>query len=278
MKKVIAVIVWFILLVALVGGIVMIYRYTNGFNEDFKTFYIERDGTKILTETGTATFEAGSEVRYGVGYTFDLPKSETREYSVSILPNPEADFDFTVNGVTTSWRKVEGLERCFALDKRADGFTLKIPSYNSIADYLREIYAGSEIDISGAFTEGAEGEISFFLLRVSSYNDAVKYDIAFCVLSSVTGYSITFSSVPGGNGWMTKIVCPTRAEAGEVVSFSWEWSGESPYQDLQSVTVKTESGTSVEWFWAADYSSRQFTMPAENVTILVTYGHSVHGG
>ena len=31
-----------------VAGIGFLYRYTNGFNEDLKTFYIEYDGGKIL--------------------------------------------------------------------------------------------------------------------------------------------------------------------------------------------------------------------------------------
>lgn len=39
-----------ILVLALLAGIVaVIYRFTNGFNEDFKTFYVEYDGEQILT-------------------------------------------------------------------------------------------------------------------------------------------------------------------------------------------------------------------------------------
>ena len=39
-----------ILVLLLLAGIVaVIYRFTNGFNEDFKTFYVEYDGEQILT-------------------------------------------------------------------------------------------------------------------------------------------------------------------------------------------------------------------------------------
>ena len=39
-----------ILVLALLAGIVaVIHRFTNGFNEDFKTFYVECNGEQILT-------------------------------------------------------------------------------------------------------------------------------------------------------------------------------------------------------------------------------------
>lgn len=44
MRRAIRSIVGIALLAALVFGVVMIYRFTNGFNEDFKTFYLINGG------------------------------------------------------------------------------------------------------------------------------------------------------------------------------------------------------------------------------------------
>ena len=44
-----------ILVLLLLAGIVaVIYRFTNGFNEDFKTFYVEYDGEQILRRRANA--------------------------------------------------------------------------------------------------------------------------------------------------------------------------------------------------------------------------------
>ena len=44
-----------ILVLALLAGIVaIIYRFTNGFNEDFKTFYVEYDGEQQAARRANA--------------------------------------------------------------------------------------------------------------------------------------------------------------------------------------------------------------------------------
>lgn len=192
MKSAVSFIVYGILLLVLGAGIFFIYRYTNGFNEDFKTFYIERDGKKILAEKSDATFEPGSEVRFDVGYTFDGFKSETRDYSVTVLPNPEEDFDFEVSGLSYAWRMAGNLDEYFSLDKQAAYFTLSVPQ-GGIKDLLCKIYHETA-DLSEAFPEGADPETPFFLLRISAYNGAVTYDVVFSVFSP---YKVTYETEGG---------------------------------------------------------------------------------
>lgn len=178
MKKAISLIVSLLAIAALVAGIVLIYRYTNGFNEDFKTFYIERDGEKILAGKSSASFTPGEEVRYDVGYTFDLPQKEPREYNVEILPNPDADFEFTVGEIPLAWRRAEGLQKCFSLEKYEDHFTLHIPTHQNVEDYLSEVY-GEDVQVK--YDSISAVDIPFFLLRVSSYNNTVIFNVTFSV-------------------------------------------------------------------------------------------------
>ena len=44
-----------ILLIAFIAG--FIYKYTNGFNETLKTFYVEYDGKQILTSESKAELD-----------------------------------------------------------------------------------------------------------------------------------------------------------------------------------------------------------------------------
>ena len=52
MGKTIAKIIAYVLIaLALVATVGLIYKFTNGFNEDFKTFYVEYDGKKDRKST-----------------------------------------------------------------------------------------------------------------------------------------------------------------------------------------------------------------------------------
>ena len=54
-------VIGYILLVALLlAGVGLIWRYTNGFNENFRTFYVEYGGERILTSSSALDFTGGS--------------------------------------------------------------------------------------------------------------------------------------------------------------------------------------------------------------------------
>ena len=123
-----------ILVLLLVAGLVaVIYKFTNGFNEDFKTFYVEHEGKQILSENSEMTFTEGKTHRFDVKYTFDTDKSETKDYSVTIVPNAEKDFEYTVDGEPYLYSKAGDLSAAFGLRKHdtyfeivtADGMTLQ---------------------------------------------------------------------------------------------------------------------------------------------------------
>ena len=60
------------------------YKYTNGFNEDLKTFYVEHNGKQILTTESKLTFKKEVVQRFDVKYTFDKDDAEPKGYKVKI--------------------------------------------------------------------------------------------------------------------------------------------------------------------------------------------------
>ena len=92
-----------VLIAALAVG--LIFKFTNGFNEEFKTFYLEQDGKQILTSETERSFLRGESYRYEVKYTFDSGKSESKGYNVKVVPNVK--FNLTFNADRTGRGVVE---------------------------------------------------------------------------------------------------------------------------------------------------------------------------
>ena len=182
-----------ILVLLLVAGLVaVIYKFTNGFNEDFKTFYVEYDGEQILSENSAMTFTEGKTHRFDVKYTFDTGQTEARDYSVEIVPNVEKDFEYTVDGETYLYSKAGDLSAAFALNKQDSYFAITLREDMTIQSVLETVYPGQQVEVP----ETAADENPFpYTLIVSSYNGNVSYRIAFDLGTDVTGITLDPSQI-----------------------------------------------------------------------------------
>ena len=160
---------------ALLGGVIsFVYKYTDGFNDGFKTFYIEYNGKQILTETSALTFDAGAIHKFTVKYTFD-GSDRPRGYSVKIAANPNTEFEYTVNGDVYLFSALDGLTDVFGMEKQATAFTLYFGSEDNIHNVLRKVYGTDNVTVPDS---AVQSEYPYRLV-VSSYNDKVTYNIDF---------------------------------------------------------------------------------------------------
>lgn len=186
LPKIIAIIV---VAVVLIFGVGLIYRFTNGFNEDFKTFYVEHDGKQILSTESTSRLAKGEDHRFDVKYTFDFVNSETRDYSVKVYSNISKDeiFSYTVNGLELPYKNGIDLTAAFEIEKTETYFTVKIPGDASLQSVLQALYAGKTVTVD----ETIEYKQPYlYTLVVSSYNESVVYYIDFALYVPVHGISI----------------------------------------------------------------------------------------
>lgn len=163
------------LLVVVAVGVIL--KYTSGGNESFKTFYVQYGSEKILsTDTEKQMkLESGKLYYFEVGYPLDVGKEETRDYSVSVVPNVKNDFDFTVDGECLSWKgDVPELSQYFGLTKQATSFTLYVPENTSLQTILQGVYAGKTVNVPTVQEIGSE---YLYTLVVSSYNGKITYKI-----------------------------------------------------------------------------------------------------
>ena len=58
-----------VIALVIVGAIGIIFRFTNGFNEDFKTFYLKHNGEIIVASESKTFLRKGEDHRFDVIYT-----------------------------------------------------------------------------------------------------------------------------------------------------------------------------------------------------------------
>ena len=184
-------IIGIILVLLLVAGLVaVIYKFTNGFNEDFKTFYVEHDGEQILSADSKMSFKAGETYRFDVKYTFDTGQTEARDYSVEIVPNAEQDFEYTVDGETYLYSKAGDLSSAFSLKKQKSYFEITLREDMSVQSVLETVHPGQQVKVP----ENA-ADVFPYVLCISSYNGNVSYRIAFGLGAEVTGITLDPPSI-----------------------------------------------------------------------------------
>ena len=180
-----------ILLVAVViAGIIA--RFTNGFTDDFKTFYIRVDGKEIMSSADGYEITPEKPLHAEVKYTFSFASDESKGYSVKIVPNASdksKDFSYTVNGEKKSFQSEEDFSEGFEIEKGESSFTIT-PKGATLTEVLQAIYPGLD---TAHIEEKAYNDM--FVLAVSSYNGKSSVRICFTLRSKVTGIKLNKEAI-----------------------------------------------------------------------------------
>lgn len=285
-KTIAKVIGYLLVVVVLVAVVGLIYRFTNGFNEDFKTFFVEHNGNQILTTDTEMSLDTGEVYRFDVKYTFDTENTQPKDYNVKVLPNVERDFDYTVDGERYLYSKAGDLTAAFALSKQDTYFEITIPEDKSLQKALESCYPGQSVDVPES--AGADNPYPYALI-VSSYNESVVYHIYLSIGVNVTGVSldqteIVFSGYVDGAesfligydtlGWGSfsslDIECPKSAKPGENVTVTATIvTGLAEQYKISRVSlVSTDTGEEIEENLTTNGNTYTFIMPEEEVTIM----------
>ena len=171
-----------VLVVIIIVGVVA--RFTNGFTDEFKTFYIKVDGKEIMSGSGGYEITQSKPMQVEVKYTFSFATDENKGYNVKIVPNAadkNKDFSFTVNGESKSFQSMQDLTDGFGIEKSESSFKVT-PKGENLTGVLQAIYPGLD---TAHIEEKAYNDM--FALVVSSYNEKSNVTIYFTLSSKVTG-------------------------------------------------------------------------------------------
>ena len=170
-----------LVLIVLVG---VAARFTNGFTDDFKTFYIRVDGKEIMSTAGGYEITQAKPMQVEVKYTFSFATDENKGYNVKIVPNAtdkSKDFSFSVNGENRQFQAETDLTDGFEIEKSESSFKVT-PKGENITGVLQAIYPGLD---TARIEEKAYNDM--FALVVCSYNEKASVTIYFTLSSKVTG-------------------------------------------------------------------------------------------
>ncbi len=171
-----------VLVVIIIVGVAA--RFTNGFTDDFKTFYIRVDGKEIMSSAGGYEITRVKPMQAEVKYTFSFATDENKGYNVKIVPNAvdkSKDFSFTVNGESKSFQSMQDLTGGFEIEKSESSFKVT-PKGENLTGVLQVIYPGLD---TAHIEEKAYNDM--FALVVSSYNEKSSVTIYFTLSSKVSG-------------------------------------------------------------------------------------------
>ena len=170
-----------LVLIVLVG---VAARFTNGFTDDFKTFYVKVEDKEIMSNSGGYEITQAKPMQVEVKYTFSFATDENKGYNVKIVPNAadkSKDFSFTVNGENRQFQAETDLTDGFEIEKSESSFRVT-PKGENLTGVLQAIYPGLDM---AHIEEKAYNDM--FALVVSSYNEKSSVTIYFTLSSKVTG-------------------------------------------------------------------------------------------
>ena len=177
MTKATQIISYVLIVLALVGVIGFIAKFTSGFTSDFKTFYVTIDGKDVMAEANHYAIGKNETMKVDVKYTFNSSNSEVNGYSVKIVPNTREDknFDFLVDGEVHSFYDIEDLSAGFIIEKSENSFT--ITPKGELTDILKAVYPEGEVADCSEYNHH-----NMFSLVITSYNGASTVTVNFAVL------------------------------------------------------------------------------------------------
>ena len=177
MTKATTIIAYVLIVLALVGVIGFIAKFTSGFTSDFKTFYVTIDDKDIMTEANHYAIGKSETMKVDIKYTFNSSNSEVSGYSVKIVPNVSEDknFEFMVDGEVHSFYDIEDLTDGFIIEKSETSFT--ITPKGELTDILRAVYPEGEVSDCSE-----HNHYNMFSLVITSYNGASTVTVNFAVL------------------------------------------------------------------------------------------------
>ena len=171
-----------VLVVIILIGVVA--RFTNGFTDDFKTFYLKVEDKEIMSGSGGYEITRAKPMQAEVKYTFSFATDENKGYNVKIVPNAadkSKDFSFTVNGENRQFQAETDLTDGFEIEKSESTFKVT-PKGENLTGVLQAIYPGLD---TARIEEKAYNDM--FALVVSSYNEKSSVTIYFTLSSKVSG-------------------------------------------------------------------------------------------
>lgn len=171
----------YILIVMLIISVCgLVAFFTNGFTSDFKTFYVESNGKKILDSSSGFEISKTEPLSVDVKYTFGSMNKEVNGYSVKVVPNIIAgkDFDIILDDSAYSFQAESDMTAGFNIEQSENSF--KVIPKGGINEILQVVYPSYTIgDVRDKVYE------NMFSLVIISYNGKATIKLNFTIIDKI---------------------------------------------------------------------------------------------
>lgn len=178
-KSICLALIWVAIVALIVGVIIYLSKMTNGFQEDFKTFYLQYEGKAITAQESKISIKPDSDNRFDIKYAVGFSVSDTSDntYTVEVIPNDEYDdLVYTVDGEEYSFGDIEDFSGIFKVERSDKYFIVKTPKDATLLSVLSAKYPEQTVEVSD---ELAKANNYYYTLRVSSYSGNTVFNINF---------------------------------------------------------------------------------------------------
>ena len=169
-KSVISIIGTLVLVVLVLAIGAGVYLHFTGDDTPTSDFYVLYNGKEISSNVKGYKMSTDEAVTiYVVDKT--VAEGEETEYTVKVVPNTlkDKDFNFILDGESTSYQGIKDLTEGFDIDIEGNSFTIK--PYGDITTILNAVYVNAEIEDCSEYTYE-----DMFTLIISSGENTVEID------------------------------------------------------------------------------------------------------
>ena len=166
-----------VILSVLALGVVFIYRSTNGFKENIKTFTVEYEEQELNTTESSVSIRIGAPNQFKLSFLEEKYKGDkaNTDYSISIYANHLIKESFTVDEKPVAYNMLGDITKAFTVVKNNDGFTIETP--NTMTELLNKLYPETIIGC-----KEYESEKNYFNLIVQNEDTVYSINLNFGIL------------------------------------------------------------------------------------------------
>lgn len=135
-KQILFVLTVIAVLAVAVGFCVTLFKPST---KEFARFVLRYEDN-LVTDTADVVFPRKA-VKVQARHVFEFAESDTK-FTVKVVPNPKADFTFTVGATSYRFSDVDDLTPAFDIELAADGFTMDL-SETTTKSVLDKLFIGA---------------------------------------------------------------------------------------------------------------------------------------
>lgn len=179
------IIVYMFLVLALLSGVVFVFRLVGGLNNGLTDFYIVIDGVEVRQTEFECTFNTDKEYLVECKYLSSKILDDKTGYMVKVVPNitDDTNFSYFKNGISYNYESVKDITDGFNIKKEETSFTITFSKEDNPITILQKTLKNESITTDEKF----DYDKSYYTLVVTSVDGNETYNVNFNI-SGLTYY------------------------------------------------------------------------------------------